>query len=108
MPQYPIEQPGSASVTAVNPFSASGYQKECKVHTACLKLCCTAGLQEDAKSTSSMIFAPVSARALDCIGNASSTAAAKPIEIRPCVMAMPSPKQLLVRADGNEPELADV
>ena len=28
MPQYPIAQPGSASVTAVNPFRASGYQNE--------------------------------------------------------------------------------
>src|SRR6516165_6933932 len=103
-----IAQPGSASVTAVKSFSASGYQNECKVHTACLNLCCTAGLQEVAKSTSSTIFAPVSARALGCIGNASSAAAAKPMEIRRCAMAIPSPKQLLRPLDRKGPNSPDV
>src|SRR6516225_11649411 len=103
-----MAQSGSASVTAVKSFSASGYQNECKVHTACLKACCTAGLHEVAKSTSSTIFAPVSARAPGCIGNASNAAAAKPMEIRPCVMAVLSPKQLLAHLDRKEPELAHV
>src|SRR6516225_2131527 len=103
-----MAQSGSASVTAVKSFSASGYQNECKVHTACLNVCCTAELQEFAKSTSSTIFAPVSARAPGCIGNASSAAAAKPIQIRQCAIATPSPKQLLGslhRKGPNEPDV---
>src|SRR5205814_6520301 len=75
MPQKAMAQPGSVLATAVNCFSASGYQNECKVHTACLNSCCTAGLQDVAKSTFSTIFAPVSARAPGCTGNASSAAA---------------------------------
>ncbi|MBR0801839.1 hypothetical protein JQ615_41650 [Bradyrhizobium jicamae] len=80
MPQYAIAQPGSAAAIAVNSFSASGYQNECSVQVACLNACCDGGAQEIAKSTSSVMGA-VSARK-PWYGNASSAAAAKPVEIR--------------------------
>src|SRR5919199_2087266 len=71
MPQYPIAQPGSASVIAVNAFSASGYQNECRVQTACLNLFCASGPQEITKSTSPGAFATSEpARAPGWIGKA--------------------------------------
>src|SRR5205814_4866594 len=42
MPQWPIAQLGSVSVTVVNAFTASAYQNECRRATARSK-CCWAG-----------------------------------------------------------------
>src|SRR3984885_2333219 len=84
MPQYPIAQPGSASVTAVNPFTASRYQNECRVHTASLKVFWTTGPQEIWKFTSPGAFAtagPASAHAPGCIGNVKRAAVRKSAEI---------------------------
>ena len=81
MPQYAIAQPGSDAAIAVNSFSASGYQNECRVQAACLNSFCDIGPQEIAKSTSSMTLGAVSARNPGS-GNASSAAATKPIETR--------------------------
>src|ERR1700730_121087 len=93
MPQYPIAQPGSASVTAVNPFRASGYQNECRVHTASLKVFWTADPQEIWKLTSPDALAvagPASARAPGWIGNAKRAAARKSTKIRWRVIAITS------------------
>ena len=41
---------------SVKALSASGYQNECKVHTALLKAFCAAGAQEIGKLTSPVTF----------------------------------------------------
>src|SRR5215470_775607 len=51
MPQYPIAQPGSFVVIAVNDFSASSYQNECRSATARSKSSWTAGTHETGKWT---------------------------------------------------------
>src|SRR5215470_2083472 len=51
MPQYPIAQPGSFVVIAVNDFSASSYQNECRSATARSKSSWTVGAHETGKWT---------------------------------------------------------
>src|SRR5205823_6771295 len=93
MPQYPIAQPGSASVTAVNAFRASGYQNEWRVHTASLNVFWTAAPQEIWKLTSPDAFAaagPASARAPGWISKVKTTGARKSTQIRWRVIAITS------------------
>src|SRR6516165_9769101 len=92
MPQYPIAQPGSASVTAVNPFRASGYQNECRVHTASLNVFRTAGPQEIWKLTSPDVAAagPASARAPGWTGSVKRAQARESTQIRWRVIAITS------------------
>src|ERR1700733_270493 len=93
IPQYPIAQPGSASVTVVNPFMASRYQNECRAHTASLNVFWTADPQEIWKFTSPDAFAaagPASARTPGWIGNVKRAAARKSTQICWRVMAITS------------------
>src|SRR5260221_4852923 len=91
---------------AVKAFSASGYQNECSVHTACLNSFWLSGVQEIGKLTSPVTFGDspsLAVLALTEIGNMARMAAATMPYRRLRVMAMSSagPRPVLTNSFGG-------